>query len=81
MIIRDPATQSFLYDTLRHDFRYSGIVWIGLTDEVSEDSWVWVDGGCWSLSFVGCLFVCQSVSQSACLPACLRVCVLSLIHI
>ncbi|XP_076451418.1 lectin BRA-3-like [Babylonia areolata] len=42
--IRNLAVQSFLYNTLRQDFRYLGIVWIGLSDQESEGDFVWVDG-------------------------------------
>ncbi|KAL8606580.1 hypothetical protein ACOMHN_009465 [Nucella lapillus] len=43
-IIRDIATQNFLYHTLRSDFHYNGVVWIGLSDEKSEGHFQWVDG-------------------------------------
>ena len=44
VIIRDAATQEFLYHTLRHHFRFSGLVWIGLTDQWFEGHYFWVDG-------------------------------------
>ncbi|KAK7093930.1 hypothetical protein V1264_007610 [Littorina saxatilis] len=44
VIIRDAATQDFLYNALRHDLRYNGVVWIGLSDKVNEGQFVWVDG-------------------------------------
>ncbi|XP_076451855.1 uncharacterized protein LOC143287619 [Babylonia areolata] len=43
VIIRDLATQNFLYNTLRQDFHYDDIVWIGLFEQWLGD-YVWVDG-------------------------------------
>jgi hypothetical protein len=44
-IVRDADTQNFLYLTLRNELHFGGQVFIGYTDEQSEDHWVWVDGG------------------------------------
>ncbi|XP_076451860.1 uncharacterized protein LOC143287625 [Babylonia areolata] len=44
VVIRDLATQQFLYNTLRQGFHYHGTVWIGLSDQESEGHFVWVDG-------------------------------------
>ncbi|XP_076451417.1 C-type lectin mannose-binding isoform-like [Babylonia areolata] len=44
VVIRDIATQHFLYSTLLHEFDYYGVVWIGLSDQLSESHYTWTDG-------------------------------------
>ncbi|XP_076451858.1 ladderlectin-like [Babylonia areolata] len=44
VIIRDIATQRFLYNTLRQDLGHDDIVWIGLSDQASEGHFLWGDG-------------------------------------
>ncbi|XP_025080183.1 C-type mannose receptor 2-like [Pomacea canaliculata] len=44
LIIRDEATQTFIYNTIRTELGYHGIVWIGLTDAEREGDYRWVDG-------------------------------------